>query len=87
MDDFDVLKSDFNIVNKSFVTLGKPFKFYRYNVYIRDPILLAPFGSGSLESLGRLYYFECAFSKRLVTSKDKEKMSNFMKKDQKVFEG
>jgi hypothetical protein len=40
-----------------------------------------------LEPLGRVYSFECDFSKRLVTSKDKEKLSNFMKKDKKVFEG
>ena len=44
-----------------------------------------------MESLWRVYSFEgefsSEFSKILVPSKDKEKLSNFMKKDQKVFEG
>jgi hypothetical protein len=35
MSDFYVLKSDLNIVNKSFVTLGEPLKFDRYHEYIR----------------------------------------------------
>jgi hypothetical protein len=49
---FYVLKSDFNIVNKSFVTLGNALKFYRYNVYIRDTILLAQTVSVSFDYLG-----------------------------------
>lgn len=55
MNDMDSLKEELNIVNKSFVTLGKPLLIGKTNVYIRDTMLLAPQGCRSLESIGSLY--------------------------------
>jgi hypothetical protein len=54
LSDFEEFKNDLNIVNKSFVTLGKPLRREQRNIYIRDTLLLAPAGSGSLESLSTL---------------------------------
>jgi hypothetical protein len=53
--DFKELQSKISIVNKSFVTLGKPLKIGSTNVYIRDTMLISPSGAGNLESLGKLY--------------------------------
>lgn len=53
--DFNQLKPKISIVNKSFVTLGKPLQVGGTNVYIRDTILLAPAGKSKLSDLGSLY--------------------------------
>jgi hypothetical protein len=55
LNDFDTLKEELDIVNKSFVTLGKPIVIGNTNVIIRDTMLLAPQGCRSLESIGGLY--------------------------------
>jgi hypothetical protein len=56
--DFEELKHELDIVNKSFVTLGKPIVIDNTNVYIRDTMLLTPAAKRSLEALGVLYGFE-----------------------------
>jgi hypothetical protein len=55
LDEFEDIKFDLGIVNKSFVTLAKPLRIEDSNVCIRDTILLSPAGSGSLDLLGKLY--------------------------------
>jgi hypothetical protein len=55
MSDFDTLKEELDIVNKCFVTLGKPIVIGNTNVIIRDTMLLAPQGCRSLEAIGGLY--------------------------------
>lgn len=55
MNDFDTLKEELDIVNKCFVTLGKPIVIGSTNVIIRDTMLLAPQGCRSLEKIGGLY--------------------------------
>ena len=55
--DFNELKDSLDIVNKSFVTLGRPIIVDSNKVYIRDTLLLAPAGKKSLASLGNLMGF------------------------------
>jgi hypothetical protein len=55
LSDFEEIKENLHIVNKSFITLGKPFQFQNSNIQIRDTMLLAPGGSKALASIGRLY--------------------------------
>jgi hypothetical protein len=54
LNDFEELKEHLDIVNRSFVTLGKPLQMKDINIYIRDTMLLAPAGKKSLASLGDL---------------------------------
>lgn len=42
--DLEVVNKSLSIVNKSFLTLGKPLRLEHMFVYIRDTILLAPQG-------------------------------------------
>jgi hypothetical protein len=42
LSDFYDLKKDLNIVNKSYVTIGKPLKLNGVLVYVRDTMLLTP---------------------------------------------
>jgi hypothetical protein len=44
-----------SIVNGSFVTLGKALNYCGRNIKLRDTMFLAPPGSQSLVSLGKLY--------------------------------
>ena len=55
--DFYTFKENLDIVARSFVTLGKPlvFEWCSSMVHIRDTILIAPSGSKSLASIGKLY--------------------------------
>jgi hypothetical protein len=55
LSDFDEIKNELNIVNKSFVTLTKPIILDGVRVFIRDTMLLAPGSKKSLESIGSLY--------------------------------
>lgn len=48
LNDWDVLKKSLSIVNKSFVSLGKPLRFEHTFVYIRDTNLLVPAGKNKL---------------------------------------
>ena len=55
LSEFEEMKNHMSIINKSFVTLGKPLRVYNSFVYLRDTMLLAPAGKGSLDHLGVLY--------------------------------
>jgi hypothetical protein len=53
--DFDKFKNNLDLVNNSFITLGKPFDYENYKVIIRDTMLLSPASRKSLAALGDLY--------------------------------
>ena len=84
MSDFEDLKDNLNIVNGSFVTLGKPFTFENSNIHIRDTMLLAPGGKKSLASIGNLYGE--TFKKLEISKNDLENMDIFLKNDKPKFE-
>lgn len=86
LDDFETLKRDLSIVNKSFVTIGKPLRFEHTFVYLRDTMLLAPAGKASLANLGELYDNEGDFTKKTISQSDLNDMSSFLKRDRKGFE-
>lgn len=86
LSDFYDLKKDLNIVNKSYVTIGKSLKLNGVFVSVRDTMLLAPAGCGSLDKIGELYKKDGDFSKRFLSSVDKSRMSEFLKRDKKAFE-
>jgi hypothetical protein len=82
LSDFDEIKEKLSIVNKSFLTLGKPLEYKHTFVHIRDTMLLAPAGNQSLASLGKLYNTP----KLIVSFKDIIKMGDFLKRDKKSFD-
>jgi hypothetical protein len=86
--DFDDLKKNLSVVNKSFVSLGKPLRFNHTFVYIRDTILLAPTGKSSLAELGRLYESDGdrESSKIKISDQDINNMGDFLKRDRGAFE-
>jgi hypothetical protein len=86
LSDFELFKDQLSIVNKCFLTLGKSLKIYGSSVYFRDTKLLAPAGKGRLDQIGDLYKNEGDFEKRVLSSDDKEKISNLLKRDKKAFE-
>jgi hypothetical protein len=55
LNDFDDIKHELDIVNKSFVTLRKPLLIEGVNVIIRDTMLLAPGSRKSLDAIGKMY--------------------------------
>jgi len=55
LSDFDLIKEELNIVNGSFVTLRNALKFCDKKIHVRDTMLLAPGGSKSLATIGKLY--------------------------------
>lgn len=55
LNDFDEIKQEFDIINKSYVTISKPLNIEGINVYVRDTMLLAPGSMKSLQSIGSLY--------------------------------
>lgn len=81
--DFENIKEELSIVNRSFITLGAPFKYCGKNIHIRDTMLLAPGGSKSLASIGKLYGE--AFHKLEVSKIDLEDMQSFLTRDKKQF--
>jgi hypothetical protein len=84
MNDFDTLKEELNIVNKCFVTLGKPIVVGNTNVFIRDTMLLAPQGCRSLEKIGSLYGedFKKVDIAKDLKEEQKEKLTKDLTKDQ-----
>lgn len=86
LSDLQEFKHDLNIVNKSFLTLGKPLKYECTNVYIRDTILLAPAGLNSLDKIGKLYDLEGDYSKIELSKQDKQQMSKLLERDKSLFE-
>lgn len=83
LSDFEEIKEDLSIVNGSFVTLGKPIKFYGRNVHIRDTMLLAPGPSKGLAAIGRLYGGE--LTKLEISKEDLEDMKGFLARDKERF--
>jgi hypothetical protein len=83
LNDFEEIKEELSIVNGSFVTLGKPFKFQGRSVHIRDTMLLAPGGSKSLTNIGRLYGE--MFKKVEINKSDLEDMQGFLQRDKSKF--
>lgn len=83
LSDFDLVKEDLSIVNGSFVTLGKPLKYCGRNIHIRDTMLLAPGGSKSLASIGKLY--GGVLNKIDISKSDLEDMLGFLKRDKAKF--
>jgi hypothetical protein len=94
LSDFTLLKKEMNILQKSFLTLGKPLKYCGFNLFIRDTMLLAPANSRSLEAIGKLYENENensgesggGYSKKTIPSKYLTKMSRFVAEDKDAFE-
>jgi len=86
MDDFFEIKEHLQIINKSFLTLGKPLHIDNSNVYIRDTKVLSPGGCSSLESLGKLYSNESTdLSKKINSKEDLNQMSKFLERDREAF--
>jgi hypothetical protein len=86
LSDFEEMKENLDIINKSFATILKPLDFESANVYVRDTILLAPAGMGSLKALGSLYSSEGDFNKIEISKEDLENMSGFLARDKQAFE-
>ena len=84
LNDFEIIKEKLNIVNKSFVTLGKPIVIGGTNVVIRDTMLLAPAGKRSLASIGSLYGQEQ--NKISLTQEQIQNMDLLLKKDKELFD-
>jgi hypothetical protein len=84
MNDFDLLKEELNIVQKSFITLGKPLRMYNTNIIIRDTLLLAPAGQKSLEAIGSMYGDN---SRKITLSRNqKENMDILLMENRELFE-
>jgi hypothetical protein len=81
--DFEELKDKLSIVNKSFVSLGKPLRYEHTFVYVRDTMLLAPAGKGSLANLGQLY--ESCYYKKNICKEDLNDMEGYLKRDKTGF--
>lgn len=79
--DFDKFKESLDIVNKSFVTLGKPLRIGSSNVIIRDTMLLAPGGKKSLAHLGTLV----GLHKIPLSLSEYEAMDVLLRNDRKKF--
>ena len=83
LSDFEELKERLSIVNKSYVSLGKPLRYEYTFVYLRDTMLLAPAGKACLANLGQLY--ESTFHKKEISKYDLNDMSGFLKRDKEGF--
>lgn len=82
--DFNELKKKLSVVNKSFVSLGKPLRINEYFVYFRDTMLLSPGGGSKLKDLGNLYSSE-GFEKVDISNKDISNMRDFLKREPEKF--
>lgn len=83
LSDFEEIKEDLSIVNGSFVTIGNPIVFSGKSIHVRDTMLLAPGGSKSLATIGKLYSEE--FQKLKIQKEDLEDMKGFLKRDKVKF--
>ena len=82
MNDFEMLKHKLDIVNKSFVTLGKPLVICDTNIVIRDTMLLTPAGDKKLESIGDLY----SLKKIKLSKTQKEHMDVLLVENKDLFQ-
>lgn len=55
LSDFEEFKDQLSVVNKTFVTLGKPMQINGTSIVVRDTMHLAPGGKKSLDAIGSLY--------------------------------
>lgn len=74
--DFNDFKEKLNIINKTFVTLGKPIRKHGVSFHLRDTSLLSLAGS-SLKKLGQLY----PSVEKIDIGENIKQMSLFMDKD------
>lgn len=84
LSDFDSFKENLDIVNKSFITLGKSFQYQNSNIQIRDTMLLAPSGSKSLSAISRLYGE--AFHKIQLTKEEISNMDQLLRDNKEKFQ-
>jgi len=84
LNDFESFKDNLDIVNKSFVTLGKPMVLRNTNVLIRDTMLLAPMGYKSLKAIGSLHGQNS--EKIELTNEQKQNMDLLLKNDKSLFD-
>jgi hypothetical protein len=84
MTDFELIRDELDIVNKSFINKGKPFVYQDTNIQIRDTMLLAPTGSKSLEAIGRLYGPD--FYKKSLSKTELSDMSILLKTNKPKFQ-
>lgn len=75
--DYEVFKNDFDIVNKSMVSLKKPYLVGDINVIMRDAMLLCPGTSNSLAALGKMYDFPKIDIGDWITKMDKLLVEDF----------
>lgn len=85
LSDFNDLKHKLSVVNKSFVTLGKPLMFDNTFVYIRDTMLISPGGGKSLDAIGEIYNTNGEYAKLKISSDDIAKMSQILVRDREAF--
>jgi hypothetical protein len=79
--DFDKFKNQLDIVNKCFITLGKPMNYANSRVIIRDTFLLAPAEKRSLASIGSIYKID----KIELPKELKDKMDILLEQDKRLF--
>ena len=84
LSDFDSFKNTLDIISRSYITRGKPLKRAEAWVHVRDTVLLAPQGFGSLAALGSIYGE--AFKKIDLGSYRKEEMSVLLSENKSLFE-
>lgn len=83
--DFHSLKTELNIVQKSFVTLTKPIVIEDSNIYIRDTHLLTPASGKSLAALGKLYADDLECEKIEILKDDLEHMDEYLVREPIAF--
>jgi hypothetical protein len=81
LSDFNTFKDNLTILNKTFLTLGKPMNVNNSNIIIRDTMSLAPSGKRSLEAIGSLY----DINKINLTKEQKENMDILLLENKELF--
>lgn len=82
LSDFDEFKHKLSIVNKSFLSLGKPLVFNNTQVHFRDTMLLAPAGNQSLAAIGKIYNIpKIELPQEVITN-----MKGLLKSDKDLYE-
>lgn len=84
LSDFESFKQDLDIIQRSYVTRGKPLKRKEGYVHVRDTALLAPAGYGSLANIGSIYGDE--YKKVNLGSYRIDRMSVLLENDKELFE-
>lgn len=82
--DFESFKQDLDIIQRSYVTRGKALKRKEGYVHVRDTVLLAPAGYGSLANIGSIYGDQ--YKKVNLGSYRIDRMSVLLESDKELFE-